>query len=126
MKTKTFLLGLSALLLGSISILSCSDDDKEIVSGGKTTPKLGAVVVTETSITHKAATVTAELIDWGGAEPNSSGICWATTPNPSVEQQTKVKIDMSEPGDYEYNIKGLLPETKYYVRSFARNARGLV
>ena len=46
MKTKTFLLGLSALLLGSISILSCSDDDKEIVSGGKTTPKLGAVVVT--------------------------------------------------------------------------------
>lgn len=38
MKTKTFLLGLSALLLGSISILSCSDDDKEIVSGGKTTP----------------------------------------------------------------------------------------
>lgn len=40
MKTKTFLLGLSALLLGSISILSCSDDDKEIVSGGKTTPKL--------------------------------------------------------------------------------------
>ena len=52
MKTKTFLLGLSALLLGSISILSCSDDDKEIVSGGKTTPKLGAVVVTETSITY--------------------------------------------------------------------------
>lgn len=68
MKTKTFLLGLSALLLGSISILSCSDDDKEIVSGGKTTPKLGAVVVTETSITHKAATVTAELIDWGGEQ----------------------------------------------------------
>ncbi len=43
-----------------------------------------------------------------------------------MEQQTKVKIDMSEPGNYEYNIKGLLPETKYYVRSFARNARGLV
>lgn len=63
------MLGLSALLLGSISILSCSDDDKEIVSGGKTTPKLGAVVVTETSITHKAATVTAELIDWGEQNP---------------------------------------------------------
>lgn len=73
MKTKTFLLGLSALLLGSISILSCSDDDKEIVSGGKTTPKLGAVVVTETSITHKAATVTAELIDWGGSRTQFFG-----------------------------------------------------
>lgn len=126
MRTKSFLLGLSALFLGSIAFLSCSDEEEEIVSGGKTTPKLGVVTVDEASITHQTATVTAELVDWGGVEPNSAGICWSTTVNPSVEHQTKVKIDMSEPGSYTYNITNLFPETKYYVRSFARNARGLV
>lgn len=126
MKTKTFLLGLSAVFLSSLALLSCSDDENKIENGDKATPNLGAVTVDELSITHNAATVTAELIDWGEAEPNSAGICWATTTNPTVQQQTKVKIDMSEPGTYEYNIEGLLPETKYYVRSFARNARGLV
>lgn len=126
MKTKKLLLGLSALLVSSLAFFSCSDDEKEIVSSGKTTPKLGAVTVNESSITHNAAMVTAELIDWGEAASNSAGICWASTPNPSVNQQTKVKIDMSDPGSYEYTIKNLLPETKYYVRSFARNERGLI
>ena len=126
MKTKKLLLGLSALLVSSLAFFSCSDDEKEIVSSGKTTPKLGAVTVNESSITHNAAMVTAELIDWGEAASNSAGICWTSTPNPSVNQQTKVKIDMSDPGSYEYTIKNLLPETKYYVRSFARNERGLI
>ena len=117
---------MSALLVSSLAFFSCSDDEKEIVSSGKTTPKLGAVTVNESSITHNAAMVTAELIDWGEAASNSAGICWASTPNPSVNQQTKVKIDMSDPGSYEYTIKNLLPETKYYVRSFARNERGLI
>ena len=75
MKTKKLLLGLSALLVSSLAFFSCSDDEKEIVSSGKTTPKLGAVTVNESSITHNAAMVTAELIDWGEAASNSAGIC---------------------------------------------------
>lgn len=127
MKTKLLLLGLlPALFIGNLTLSSCSDDTKDDLVSGMTTPKLGEVTIVESTLTHNAVTLNAELLDWGGAEANSSGICWSTTVNPSVELPTKAKVAMTDPGKYEIPITGLIPETKYYARSFARNSRGLV
>lgn len=117
---------LPILVIGCMAFHACSDDTEEEVISGMTTPKLGAVVMDESTLTHNTVTLSAELLDWGGAEANSSGICWGTVANPSVESPTKEKISMNEPGVYKIVIKELLPETQYYVRSWARNTRGLV
>lgn len=117
---------LPVLVIGCMVFHACSDDTEEEVISGMTTPKLGAVVMDESTLTHNTVTLSAELLDWGGAEANSSGICWGTVANPSVESPTKEKISMNEPGVYKIVIKELLPETQYYVRSWARNTRGLV
>lgn len=107
-------------------LAGCGDDDAESSSTQvMTTPRLGDVVVVESSLTHNAVTLRASLEDWGG-DPDVCGLCWATVQNPTVDVLTKVNASVSEPGSFDIQLTGLLPETSYYARAYARNRRGLV
>jgi uncharacterized protein (TIGR02145 family) len=59
----------------------------------------------------------------GGAPILSRGICWSTSPSPTVEMTTKT-IDGSGTGSYNSMMTGLTANITYYVRAYATNSMG--
>ncbi len=56
----------------------------------------------------------------GQATVTARGICWGTSPNPTIALSTKT-VDGSGTGSYTSSITQLLPTTTYYVRAYATN-----
>ncbi len=86
------------------------------------TTKNGAATVsvgTITNITALAATGSVTVSDAGGANLQSCGICWATTANPTVEDNKVVAGGKLLNTAYTCNLSALQPNTKYYVRGYA-------
>jgi len=63
------------------------------------------------------------LIDDGGKEVSSYGVCWNTSPNPKITDNKTT--DGTVKGTYTSIMTGLLPNTTYYVRAYARNKAGI-
>lgn len=59
----------------------------------------------------------------GGSAIESKGVCFSTSPLPTVETGTKVLFN-EDVRNYTCEMTGLTPNTTYYVRSFATNAGG--
>ena len=58
----------------------------------------------------------------GGAVVTAKGVCWNTTPNPTIANSyTNEGIGV---GEFTSNITRLTPNTMYYVRAYATNAKG--
>ena len=88
------------------------------------TVKIVEVQASEDSTSFR---IVCKVEDDGGSEVTSRGICWsATFDHPTMNDDT-----ISDPngGSGEYNIdlgpEVLSSSTKYYVRAYAKNARGL-
>ncbi len=75
-----------------------------------------------TSITEATATCGGFISDDGGSDVTARGICWNTSPNPTVENDTT--IDAAGTGPFTSVIKGLSPFKTYYVRAYATNRGG--
>ena len=58
----------------------------------------------------------------GGKIIISKGMCWATTPNPTLNNA--FNNAGSGTGEFSILIEKLTPNTKYYVRSYAKNSIG--
>ena len=58
----------------------------------------------------------------GGTNVTTRGICWSTTPNPTMSDNHI--SDSSGLGGFTYNITGLSANTTYYVRAYATNCTG--
>ena len=59
----------------------------------------------------------------GGASITSKGICWSTSPNPSLETGEVLSFG-SGSNSFSSNISGLEPFTTYYVCAYATNSSG--
>ena len=59
----------------------------------------------------------------GGADITARGVCWNTSPDPTINLFTKTN-DGSGTGSYISNLTGLTPGTVYYVRAYATNSLG--
>ena len=126
MKTTMLWCGRIMPLLTLFVLPGCGVDDTDSDAESKlTAPRLGDVTIVESSLTHNAVTLRAELADWGGDE-DVCGLCWATVENPTVDVVTKIKASLTGPGTFEVHVTGLRPETDYFVRAYARNRRELV
>lgn len=89
----------------------------------------GAVILIPTVITTAVSSVTdssaqsgGNITSDGGAAITSRGICWSTSPSPSVTGQHST--DGTGTGDFISNIKALTPSTLYYIRAYAINSQG--
>jgi len=69
------------------------------------------------------ATSGGDVTDDGGMPVTTKGLCWGTLPNPTTANNTVV-YSVAGLGSYTDPLTGLLPGTKYYVRSFAINIKG--
>lgn len=61
--------------------------------------------------------------DSGGATITARGICWSTSPNPTIALSTKT-VEAGNIGTFISFLAGLSANTQYYVRAYATNSAG--
>ncbi len=72
--------------------------------------------------TSTSVKIYANLINTGGTTNTSHGVCWSTSPNPTITGSHAVVTGGT--GNYTYMITGLPLNTTYYVRAYATNSLG--
>ncbi|MFO7756120.1 MAG: SusF/SusE family outer membrane protein [Bacteroidales bacterium] len=75
-----------------------------------------------TDISYTTATGGGEVTVAGGADVTARGVCYSTSENPTVSDQTT--SDGDGLGDFTSSLTGLDDGTMYYVRAYATNSAG--
>jgi uncharacterized protein (TIGR02145 family) len=89
-----------------------------------TTNGLATITTTEISLVDNTSAICGgNITSNGGATVTERGICWSTSPNPTIDLITKV-VNGSGGGIFTSSISGLTPATTYYLRAYAINAAG--
>jgi len=96
-------------------------------SSNKIIAKIGAY--SPPTFTTNIKNATAKAIGGGYIIPSknkvlASGVCWAVSPNPTLENNHT--IDGSGSGVYKSQLSGLKPSTTYYARAYATYTSGTV
>jgi hypothetical protein len=73
-------------------------------------------------ITTTSAESGGEVTSDGGASVTARGVCWSTSPNPTL--QDYYTTDGTGTGVFTSSMTGLTPNTVYYIRAYATNAAG--
>lgn len=95
------------------------------VSFTSSNPVYAPLVLTATaySITTTTAISGGNVQDGGGSTVESKGVCWSTSPNPTIsDQKTNEGAGL---GAFTSNLTGLSPATTYHMRAYGTNAAGL-
>lgn len=89
-----------------------------------TTPS-NAVLTTSIvgNITGTSSSSGGNITSDGGASITSRGVCWGTSPNPTISLGTKT-VDGNGTGSYTSNVTGLTDGIRYYLRAYATNEVG--
>ena len=74
-------------------------------------------------VTQSTATVGGKVTDENGTTVTERGVCWATTENPTINDNKK--ISGKGVGDFSVSITGLTDATTYYFRAYAVNSVGI-
>ncbi|MEC7264303.1 MAG: hypothetical protein VXW38_11225 [Bacteroidota bacterium] len=84
-----------------------------------------AVVTTKqiTDLSDVSAMSGGVVVDDGGISITSKGVCWATTENPTIENNKTE--DGSGSDEFDSLLSSLSPNTQYYVRAYVVNAEGV-
>ena len=93
-----------------------------------TTTESNAPVFAELALKEKDAQscgVSTTVIDDGGSELIMGGFCWSLVSEGEPTIESEVQNISVKDGLWSAIIKGLLPETEYYVRAYAVNANGI-
>lgn len=75
------------------------------------------------AITADQALSGGDILSDGGAVITSKGICWNKTGTPTANTTNKTN-DGTGVGEFVSSIKGLDPNTSYFVRAYATNSEG--
>ena len=76
-----------------------------------------------TYITSTSAVCGGNVTDDGGFDITERGVCWSANINPTINDAHT--SDGSGMGEFTSSITGLNNNTMYYVRAFAKNAKGV-
>jgi uncharacterized protein (TIGR02145 family) len=81
--------------------------------------KTGAV----TEITDNSAKIGGSITSTEAGTITSKGICWSTTPNPTINNNKNIEGTGS--GEFVSTLTNLNPASTYYARAYAENIRGV-
>ncbi|MBO9674084.1 MAG: hypothetical protein J7577_11610 [Sphingobacteriaceae bacterium] len=111
------------------------------LSGGcKKTEKVAETTTTKAEVTGSVATLTTTeftsitttgaisggtITDKGSSAVTDQGICWSTSPKPTIESKKVGVVSINGSGVFTSQLTGLTASTKYYVRAFAINKAGV-
>jgi hypothetical protein len=116
MKIKKDKFFLSPVIFAIISFNACQED-QEIVS----LPDVKTLEITD--ILNTSATSGGIVTDDGNLFIIDRGVCWDIQPHPTTSIMTKTS-DGQDTGRFESRLSDLIPNQKYYVRSYAINSAG--
>jgi uncharacterized protein (TIGR02145 family) len=74
------------------------------------------------NVTESSAQCEGIITSDGGSDVISRGICWSTSPNPTVSDN--ISTEGSGTGVFTGSLSGLSQLTKYYIRAYATNISG--
>ncbi len=77
---------------------------------------------TVSNIALTTATGGGNVVSDGGATVSARGVCWGTTPNPTMAGN--YTVDGSGTGAFISYLNGLIPNTPYCIRAYATNSLG--
>jgi uncharacterized protein (TIGR02145 family) len=113
---------LITLILGIALIYSCSTSTDG--NGNSTTTVIPSLTTSAvSSITTNSAISGGTISSDGGATITARGLCWSTSPNPTISLST-ITNEGTGTGSFTSSITGLLANTTYYVRAYAANSQG--
>ena len=99
----------------------CSESATVMVSApAYTLPTVTTNIVSDIGV--DIATCGGNVTSDGGATVTGRGVCWSTSPNPTVSNNHTT--DGSGTGSFTSGMTGLTPNTTYYVRAYATNSVG--
>lgn len=75
-----------------------------------------------TNVTQHAADVVCTIYSDGNDSITVSGVCWSTSPNPTINDS--LTVDGTDTGSFVSHLSGLQRNTTYYVRAYATNGVG--
>lgn len=107
-----FIIAITTLAL----LLTACKKDPELTLARATLP-------TVTDITATSAKIEFSVTHQGGGPVSECGICWSTSVNPDLEDNTIILGQGL--GTYTFTITQLDTNTTYYVRSYVINTVGL-
>lgn len=96
------------------TLLSCTTDNNE--SGFGNGDELSVTTTEITAISNNEALTGGTIVDDGGQPILSAGVCWNTSPAPTVNDQ--VLEDFGSGDTFTSQLTGLVPNTEYFVRAF--------
>jgi len=82
-------------------------------------------VVSTNAVTNPTQTTAisgGDVSDDGGAPVTARGICWSTSPEPTLQNTNLITQNGSGIGNFQSNLTNLTPDTQYYVRAYATNS----
>lgn len=98
----------------AIGFTSCNKEEDLLA------PEMGETKIMY--ITDNTATLKAELIDEGDENVSDNGVCWSTSPEPTIDDNSV------EASDYEdfftAELEELTEDTEYYARGYATSDAG--
>jgi hypothetical protein len=107
----------------------CKKTEKVVETTAPKTESIGSVATVTTSaftnITTTSAMSGGVITDKGGSAVSDQGICWSTSPKPTIDNNKSGVVSVNGSGVFTSEIKGLTASTKYYVRAFAVNKAGV-
>ncbi len=115
----------SALTLLLLLLISCNSKE-EIFQFNEPEFKLPILSTYEIeSFDTSTAILWSKITDTGGLKVSEKGICYSTKPNPTISDNKIAPNTWYSNGDFKTIISGLLPNTNYYVKSYAVNELGI-
>ena len=107
------------IVLSSILLLSnCTTNETK-------TDALQLSISAASTVTTTTANVNVTIANGGSSNITAKGICWSTSPNPTISLTTKTN-DGNGTTAFNSLLNSLAPGTTYYVRAYATNSSGTV
>jgi uncharacterized protein (TIGR02145 family) len=114
MKFKTLTIIVS-LCLFSISIFSSCKKEDDL--------SIPTLTTTIGKITQSTVICNSDISDYESAKISEEGFCWNTKPNPTISDNKTIVSTKS--ANFTDTISGLYSNIEYYIRSYAKNSKGI-
>jgi len=127
----SFIIGIIYTLMAYYKLfneLPLNEKTLRLYKGVFFTSALPIVITNEVNITHIPRLIAeggGNVISDGGLTLTEKGICWNTSPNPTINDCLGLTQDGSGIGKFISSIHGLVPNKQYYVRAYAANSMGV-
>jgi hypothetical protein len=115
------------LLLASIILFSCSNNEEENNTPNASIPEVTTIPIYSISLTSAGSG--GNFISDGGSRITQGGLVWSTSPNPTTALTTRTINNYGQGvfvvgNNFADTMTGLSANTIYYVRAYATNSVG--